>query len=71
MDYSGKKIASYGKLVLIRHSYGYVSVYAHNSELLVAKGDRVKGGQVIAKSGQSGNVDSPQLFFFHAKVLFQ
>jgi len=50
-------------MVLIRHPNRFVSAYAHNSELNVIKGDRVKRGQVIAKSGQSGNVKSPQLHF--------
>ena len=50
-------------MVLIRHPNGFVSAYAHNSELNVIKGDKVKRGQVIAKSGQSGNVKSSQLHF--------
>ena len=61
--YAGEELASYGKMVLIRHPNGFVSAYAHNSELNVIKGDKVKRGQVIAKSGQSGNVKSSQLHF--------
>lgn len=56
-------LKGYGKLVLIRHPNGFVSVYAHNGELSVKRGESVKRGQVIAKSGQSGNVTSPQLHF--------
>lgn len=56
-------LKGYGKLVLIRHPNGYVSVYAHNGELNVKRGESVKRGQVIAKSGQSGNVTAPQLHF--------
>ena len=56
-------LKGYGKLVLIRHTNGYVSVYAHNGELNVKRGESVKRGQVIAKSGQSGNVTAPQLHF--------
>lgn len=56
-------LKGYGKLVLIRHPNGYVSVYAHNGELNVKRGENVKRGQVIAKSGQSGNVTAPQLHF--------
>jgi murein DD-endopeptidase MepM/ murein hydrolase activator NlpD len=56
-------LKGYGKLVLIRHPNGYVSVYAHNGELSVKRGEAVKRGQVIAKSGQSGNVTAPQLHF--------
>lgn len=56
-------LKGYGKLVLVRHPNGYVSVYAHNSELNVKRGESVKRGQVIAKSGQTGNVTAPQLHF--------
>jgi murein DD-endopeptidase MepM/ murein hydrolase activator NlpD len=59
--YSGNELKGYGNLVLIRHSNGYVTAYAHASELLVKRGDPIKRGQVIAKSGQSGEVGSPQL----------
>lgn len=52
-----------GKLVLIRHSNGFISIYGHNSELLVSKGIRVRRGQVIAKSGSTGKVGSPLLLF--------
>ncbi len=61
--YSGNELKSYGNLILIRHSNGYVTAYAHASELLVKRGDTIKRGQVIAKSGQSGEVGSPQLHF--------
>jgi murein DD-endopeptidase MepM/ murein hydrolase activator NlpD len=61
--YSGNELKGYGNLILIRHSNGYVTAYAHASELLVKRGDTIKRGQVIAKSGQSGEVGSPQLHF--------
>jgi murein DD-endopeptidase MepM/ murein hydrolase activator NlpD len=61
--YSGNELKGYGNLVLIRHSNGYVTAYAHASELMVKRGDTIKRGQVIAKSGQSGEVASPQLHF--------
>jgi murein DD-endopeptidase MepM/ murein hydrolase activator NlpD len=61
--YSGNELKGYGNLVLVRHSNGYVTAYAHASELLVKRGDPIKRGQVIAKSGQSGEVGSPQLHF--------
>ena len=55
--YSGNELKGYGNLVLVRHANGYVTAYAHASELLVKRGDTIKRGQVIAKSGQSGEVD--------------
>lgn len=61
--YAGSELKGYGNLVLIKHSDGYVTAYAHNSELDVKKGDSVKRGQVIAKAGQTGNVTSPQVHF--------
>ncbi len=61
--YSGNELKGYGNLVLIRHDNGYVSAYAHNGDINVKRGERVNRGQVIATSGQSGNVSSPQLHF--------
>jgi murein DD-endopeptidase MepM/ murein hydrolase activator NlpD len=61
--YSGNELKGYGNLVLVRHSNGYVTAYAHASELMVKRGDAIKRGQIIAKSGQSGEVGSPQLHF--------
>jgi murein DD-endopeptidase MepM/ murein hydrolase activator NlpD len=61
--YAGNELKGYGNLILIRHPNGFVTAYAHASELLVKRGDKVKRGQVIAKSGQTGNIGSPQLHF--------
>ena len=61
--YAGNELKGYGNLVLIRHGNGFVTAYAHASEILVKRGETVKRGQVIAKSGQTGNVTSPQLHF--------
>ena len=61
--YVGDEIKGYGKLVLVRHANGWVSAYANNGDLVVKKGEVVKRGQVLAKSGQTGNVTSPQLHF--------
>jgi murein DD-endopeptidase MepM/ murein hydrolase activator NlpD len=61
--YAGNELKGYGNLVLIRHSNGFVSAYAHASEIMVKRGDTIKRGQVIAHAGQTGNVTSPQLHF--------
>jgi murein DD-endopeptidase MepM/ murein hydrolase activator NlpD len=61
--YAGNELKGYGNLVLVRHPNGYVTAYAHAKELMVKRGDQIKRGEVIAKSGQSGNVDAPQLHF--------
>jgi murein DD-endopeptidase MepM/ murein hydrolase activator NlpD len=61
--YAGNELKGYGNLVLIRHSNGYVTAYAHASEILVRRGETVKRGQVIAKAGETGSVKSPELHF--------
>lgn len=61
--YAGSEIKGFGNLVLIRHPNGYVTAYANNGDIEVKRGEQVRRGQTIAKSGQSGNVASPQLHF--------
>ncbi len=61
--YAGNELKSYGNLVLVRHTGGWVSAYAHNSDLKVKRGDSVRRGQVIALSGMSGGVTTPQVHF--------
>ena len=61
--YSGDELKGYGKLILIRHADNWVSAYAHNDELLVKRGDTIRRGQIIAKTGKSGGVDQPLLHF--------
>lgn len=63
VTYSGNELKGYGNLVLVRHSNGYVTAYAHASELMVKRGETIKRGQTIAKAGQTGEVSSPQLHF--------
>ncbi len=61
--YAGNELKGYGNLVLIRHDNGWVSAYAHADQILVKRDDVVKRGQVIAKAGNTGTVDQPQLHF--------
>ncbi|MEZ5838936.1 MAG: peptidoglycan DD-metalloendopeptidase family protein [Hyphomicrobiales bacterium] len=61
--YSGSELKGYGNLVLVKHADGWVSAYAHNSQLLVQRGDKVSRGQIIARAGKSGGVSAPQLHF--------
>jgi murein DD-endopeptidase MepM/ murein hydrolase activator NlpD len=61
--YAGNGSQRFGSLVVVRHTNGYVTAYAHASELLVGPGDTVRRGQLIAKSGKSGRVTKPQLHF--------
>ncbi|MEZ5787262.1 MAG: LysM peptidoglycan-binding domain-containing M23 family metallopeptidase, partial [Xanthobacteraceae bacterium] len=61
--YAGNELKGYGNLILVRHSDGYVTAYAHASEIMVKRNEKVRRGQIIAKSGQTGNVSGPQLHF--------
>ena len=61
--YAGNEVRGMGNLLLISHSNGYITAYAHNDSLLVKKGDTVKKGQTIARVGNSGGSPDPQLHF--------
>jgi murein DD-endopeptidase MepM/ murein hydrolase activator NlpD len=61
--YSGNELKSYGNLILVRHAGGWVSAYAHNKELKVARGAQVRRGEIVALSGMSGGVTTPQVHF--------
>ncbi|MBD3182841.1 peptidoglycan DD-metalloendopeptidase family protein [Candidatus Poribacteria bacterium] len=53
----------FGLMVIINHGNGYRTLYAHSSELLVKKGQKVRSGQVIAKVGDTGSLKGPMLYF--------
>jgi len=61
--YAGSELQDFGKLILLSHAGGWVSAYAHASNTMVKRGDKVRRGQVIAKSGKSGNATVPKLHF--------
>lgn len=65
---SGKVIfagvrGGYGNCVIIQHSNGLATLYAHLSEILVETNDRVKVNQIIAKSGNTGRSTGPHLHY--------
>jgi lipoprotein NlpD len=51
--YSGSGLRGYGKLVIIKHNASFLSVYAHNSQILVKEGQSVAKGQKIAEMGDT------------------
>ena len=61
--YSGNELRGYGNLILVKHSNGWISAYAHCDQMLVQRGQKVARGQVIARVGSTGNVSEPQLHF--------
>jgi murein DD-endopeptidase MepM/ murein hydrolase activator NlpD len=56
-------MSGYGLMVMIDHGRGVLTVYAHLSELRVTVGQEVRGRDVIALSGRTGNVTGPHLHF--------
>ena len=58
--YSGDRMASYGKMIILKHAYGFYSIYNQNQELLVNEGDTIEKGELIAITG-----DKP--FYFEMK----
>jgi murein DD-endopeptidase MepM/ murein hydrolase activator NlpD len=61
--YASDEIASYGRMIVIRHTGDYVTTYAHLSEMAVTKGVAVKRGQIIGKTGKTGDARRPELHF--------
>ena len=61
--YAGNEVKGMGNLIIMQHSDGWMTVYAHLGSMTVKRGDKVNVGQQIGKIGQTGKVDKPQLHF--------
>lgn len=61
--YAGDGLKDFGNTVLVRHEGGLVTVYGHLSELKKKRGENVRRGDVIGKSGKTGVAREPQLHF--------
>lgn len=61
--YTGAEVAGLGGLVILKHGSGWTSVYGHNEQILVQRGQSVKQGQAVALSGDTGFADRPELHF--------
>lgn len=63
VEMAGQSGGGYGTVVVIRHGYGYQTLYAHLSKTLVREGQHVKRGDLIGKSGKTGLVSGPHLHY--------
>jgi len=61
--YAGNGLRGYGNVVILQHAGALATVYAHNRALDVRVGDLVTRGQVIARSGQTGDATGPHVHF--------
>ncbi len=61
--YAGSSIPGFGNLVLVKHSGGWVTAYAHLDRIEVRMRDSVAQGDELGQAGQTGAVDRPQLHF--------
>ncbi len=60
--YAGEQ-HGYGHIVIVEHSGGLITLYAHNKELRVTTGQKVRRSQVVATVGESGRTSGPHLHF--------
>lgn len=63
VEVAGRSGAGYGTVIVLRHGFGYQTVYAHLSKVLVHEGEHVSRGTVIARSGRTGLVSGPHLHY--------
>lgn len=61
--FAGRTQGGYGTVIEISHGYGYTTLYAHLSSVLVRRGQMVRRGELIARSGRSGLVSGPHLHY--------
>jgi len=63
IEFTKTKFSGYGKHIKIKHGFGYQTLYAHLSGFLVRAGQKVKRGQVIGYSGNTGGSTAPHLHY--------
>ncbi|ENN93460.1 putative virulence determinant [Bartonella bovis m02] len=61
--YASDGLKELGNVVMIRHEDNIITIYGHNNKLVVSRGQRVRRGDEIAKSGVSGDVTTPRIYF--------
>ncbi|MDD9332847.1 MAG: peptidoglycan DD-metalloendopeptidase family protein, partial [Bartonella sp.] len=61
--YASNGLKELGNVVMIRHENNIITIYGHNSKLIVNRGQKVRRGDEIAKSGFSGDAKTPRVYF--------
>lgn len=61
--YAGNELRGFGNLILVKHSDGWTSAYAHLEKISVKKGQTIKRGDPIGAVGMTGHISKPQLHF--------
>ncbi|MDR1495138.1 MAG: LysM peptidoglycan-binding domain-containing protein [Rickettsiales bacterium] len=61
--YAGDELKGFGKIIILKHEGGWISVYGHCESIAVKVKDMVQKGQVIGAVGETGNIGEPQLYF--------
>ena len=61
--YVGSDISAFSIMVIIRHANKMVTIYGHNSKVMVKRGQKVKQGEIIGQIGHTSNVTNPRLYF--------
>jgi septal ring factor EnvC (AmiA/AmiB activator) len=56
-------LRGFGLLIIVDHNDGYMSLYAHNQELLRDTGDWVQSGEAVSRAGDTGGLLSPAVYF--------
>src|SRR6185437_10122385 len=61
--YADSRIHGYGRMIVLKHSSGLATIYAHNSKLVVRRGQWVSKGALLAYSGNTGHSTGPHVHF--------
>ncbi|WP_102830198.1 M23 family metallopeptidase [Bartonella bovis] len=61
--YASDGLKELGNVVMIRHENNIITIYGHNNKLVVSRGQKVRRGDEIAKSGISGDATTPRIYF--------
>ncbi len=63
VHFAGVTQSGYGRVVELNHGYGYSTLYAHLSTVLIREGQRIRRGELVGRVGRSGLVSGPHLHY--------